>query len=75
MIWKFPQNVFLMLKYFYQEDAVCPSSRRCYSEGGMVKVPLSTSWCLLHGVGSSRAVPFPFVFPIQAVALKALWMP
>lgn len=29
----------------------------------------------LHGFCFSRAVPFPLVFPIQALVLKALWMP
>ena len=60
-----------MLKYFYQEDAVCPSSRQCHPEGGMVKVPLSTPWCLLlQDCAFCLCVPKPgssFKSPVDAL--------
>lgn len=63
--------MFLMLKYFYHEDAMCPSSRQCHPEGRMVKVPLSTPWCLLlQGCAFSLGVPNPgssFKSPLDAL--------
>lgn len=71
VIWEVTQNVFLMFKYFYQEDAVCPSARQCHCEGGMVKVPLNTPRCLLlQGCAFSLCVSNPgssFKSPLDAV--------
>lgn len=50
---------------------MCPSSRQCHPEGRMVKVPLSTPWCLLlQGCAFSLCVPNPgssFKSPLDAL--------